>query len=118
MSPGGIALGAIIGLAAGVVGSVPLLAAGLVDTETLSGQAVLILIGFGAQFLAGFAGARLSPTDPALNGGLAALLLYVVAAGIAIAAGRDPGVPTLAFSAAVALVMGSAGGVLAAARRR
>lgn len=89
-----------------------LLILGLADTDTVRGQAILILLAFGAQFLAGHVGARVATSARPINGGLAGLALYFVIGFTSIAAGEDPGVAALAFGAMVALVMGTAAGVL------
>lgn len=111
---GAVAVGALSGMGAGAIGAVPLVALGLAETGTSSGQAVLILVGFAAQFVAGYVAGRLSGRAAPANGGVAALGQYLVMAIVAITAGADPSVATLAFSAVVALVLGSAGAVLAA----
>lgn len=95
-----------------------LLLLGIADTQTAGGQMVLVALGFAAQFLAGYVGARLSGAGRMLNGGLAAITLYAVVGAISIAAGEDPGPATLAFGAAVALLLGTAAGVLAENRYR
>jgi hypothetical protein len=110
---GAIALGGVAGLSAGLVVAVPLLITGVADTGTFAGQAVLILLGFGAQLLAGFVAAAIAGRNHPVNGGLAALALFAVVSAISIATGSDPGGGTLAFSGVVALVLGTAGGVLA-----
>lgn len=89
-----------------------LLLTGLADTDTIGGQTVLILLGFGAQFLAGYVAARIAAMARPLNGALAAVALYLVMGFTSIAAGEDPGVIALAFGAMVALVLGTAAGVL------
>jgi hypothetical protein len=111
---GACVLGGLSGLGSGAIAAVPLIALGVADTDSFGGQAILILVGFGAQLLAGYVAGRLANSGEAANGGIAALGLYLVAAAISIAAGSEPPVTTLAFSGVVALVLGSAGGVLAA----
>ena len=115
---GAVALGAIAGLGVAMAAGLPLLAAGVADTETFAGQAVLILLGFGAQFLAGWVSARFAGRVHPLHGALAALAAFTVVSALSLATGADPGVGSLAFGAAVALVLGSAGGVLVQARER
>jgi hypothetical protein len=114
---GAVIVGGVAGLATGVVLALPLLAIGLAATDTFTGQAVLLLVGFASQLAAGYVAARFSGADhaPALHGGMAALILYAEIGGISIAAGSDPSTGTLAFGAFVALVLGTSGGVLAAA---
>ena len=114
---GAVTVGGLSGLAGGAVASVPLVVLGVADTDSAGGQAVLILVGLAAQLLAGFVAGRLAGRAEPINGGMAALSLFLVVALISLAAGADPPLATLAFSGAVALVLGSAGGVLAAARR-
>lgn len=109
-------IGALAGLAAGVIGAVPLLAFGLADTDEFGGQAVLILVGFVAQFMAGYTAARVAGYQEALHGSLGALGLFAVVAGFSIVTGNEPGVGTLLFSAIVASVLGTAAGVLATMR--
>jgi hypothetical protein len=100
-----------------VVG-LPLLLTGLANTETFGGQAVLILLGFGAQFLAGWVAARFAGRIHPLHGALAALGAFTAVSAISLAAGADPGVASLGFGAVVAAVLGTAGGVLVQARER
>ena len=114
-NPGAIVVGAIFGLGIGIIAAIPFLAVGW-DTRSLRGQTVLILVGLAAQFVAGYAAARIAATDHALHGGLAALVLYTAVAFISLAAAQDPAIATLASGAAIALVMGTAAGVLARAR--
>ena len=73
-------------------------------------------MGFAAQFLAGYVGARLAKGSAPMNGGLASLLLYGVVAGLAVASDTGPAIPTLVFSGAVALILGSSAGILSEAR--
>lgn len=70
---------------------------------------------FAGQFLAGYTAGRFTTgNNPAYHGSLAALLLYGVVSTLSLAAG-SPATPfTLGVFAAVALVIGLAGGVLAA----
>lgn len=111
---GSVAVGGIAGIGAAVILAIPVLV--VAGSKGFGGQALLILAGFIGQMVAGYFGGRFAGTDHALHGGLAALLAYLVTAAIAIATGQDPPIATLAFSGLVALVLGSAGGVLAAAR--
>jgi hypothetical protein len=112
---GAIAVGGIAGLGAGVVLAIPVIAA--MGSGGFGAQALLILVGFAGQLIAGFTGGRFAGRTQAAHGGLAALAVYLVTAAIAIASGADPGVGTLLFSGVVALVLGSAGGILAVGRR-
>lgn len=95
-----------------------LLLLGIADTRTAGGQVVLVALGFAAQFLAGHLAARLAGTGRLLNGGLSAITLYAVAGAMSIAAGEVPGPATLAFGAAVALLLGTAAGVLVEGRNQ
>ena len=120
---GAIAVGGIAGIGAAVVLALPIRL--LAGSEGFSALALLILAGFVGQLVAGYVGGRFAGPaahategGPAAHGGLAALLAYLVTAAISIATGQDPPVTTLVFSGVVALVLGSAGGVLAAARLR
>jgi hypothetical protein len=115
---GAVALGAVAGLGSAMVAGLPLLLTGLADTETFGGQAVLILLGFVAQFLAGWVAATFAGRVHPLHGALAALAAFAAVSALSLAAGADPGVASLGFGAAVAAVLGSAGGVLVQARDR
>lgn len=114
-NPGAIVVGAIFGLGIGVVGAIPFLAVGW-DASTLSGQTALILVGLVAQFVAGYAAARIASADHGLHGGLAALTLYAAVAIISLAAAQEPSTATLLAGAVIALTMGTVAGVLARAR--
>lgn len=115
---GAVLLGTVAGVGGVAIPVGILLLLGVADTTTFGGQIVLILLGFVGQFLAGHVAARIAPRSRALNGGLAAIALYFVVAVISIAAGEDPGIVALTFGAMVALVMGTAAGVLVEARSR
>jgi len=112
---GAVSLGGIAGVGAGVVLAMPVVFT--LGGDAVAGQALLILAGFAGQFLAGYLAGAMAGADRAVNGGLAALGAYAATSGIAIAAGADPGFWVLAASAVVALVLGTAGGVLSTARR-
>lgn len=107
-----VVIGALAGLAAGVVGAVPLLAFGIADTDTFGGQAVLILIGFTAQFIAGYTAARIAGYQHPLHGSLGSLTLFALVSGFSIVTGNEPPIATLIFGAVVAMVLGTAAGVL------
>jgi hypothetical protein len=115
---GAAALGAIAGLGVAMAAGIPLLAAGVADTETFTGQAVLILLGFGAQFLAGWVSARFAGRGYPLHGAMAALGAFAVVSTVSLTTGAGLGIGSLAFGAVVAVVLGSAGGVLVQARER
>lgn len=117
MHPGPILLGALIGIGGGVVFSVPLLALGIADTTTVGGQMVLITIGFGAQFGAGAAAAILAGgSSGGLDGGLAALVSFGAVAAISLASADEPSLFALGSGAVIALVLGTAAGVLVESR--
>jgi hypothetical protein len=109
-------VGAVSGLLAGVILALPVVA--VTGAGGLGGQAVLILAGFVAQGIAGYVAGRFAAADEILHGGLAALSIYLVAAAVSIASGSDPAAITLLAGGLIALVLGSAAGVLAAGRRR
>lgn len=115
LNPGALAIGVVTGIGSGFVLALPILAVGW-DASSVGGQAVLIIIGLGAQFLAGYVAARLVGRDHELHGGIAALALFGVVAAVALAAAREPSIATLAVGAVTALVMGTIGGVLAHSR--
>lgn len=101
-----------------MIAAIPLLAIGLADTTTVGGQSILIAVGFGAQFLAGWLSARLAGFAHGTNGGLGALLSYGIVAAIALASPDEPSLFAIGSGAVIALVLGTAAGVLAAARAR
>jgi hypothetical protein len=113
---GAISVGGIAGIGSAVIFAIPVLL--VAGTDGLGSQALLILAGFLGQIVAGFVGGILAGRDWALHGGMAALLTYLVTAGIAVATGQEPSIATLLLSGVVALVLGSAGGVLAQTRSR
>lgn len=113
---GAISVGGIVGIGSAVILAIPVLL--VAGTDGFGGQALLILMGFVGQVVAGFVGGLLTSRDHALHGGMAALLAYLVTASIAVATGQEPPIATLVLSGVVALVLGSAGGVLAEARSR
>jgi hypothetical protein len=78
------------------------------------GDVTQILLQYFSLLAAGFVAGRLTTRDRVLHGSLAALLLFVVAAGISLAAtDPPPGVLTLGVFGVVAALLGSAGGALA-----
>lgn len=117
-SPGPIVLGALIGVGAGAIASLPLLALGVADTTTIGGQTVLITLGFAAQFVAGLVAAHLAGSARALTGGLAGLVAHLIVAIVALASPAPPSLVALASGAVVALVLGTSAGVLVEARGR
>lgn len=114
---GAIAIGATAGLGLGVVAAVPLLAGGL-DSGSVGGQSVLILLGIAAQFVAGLLAGKVAGRDEELHGGLGALSLFALVASISLAASEHPGLATLVLAGIVALVIGTLGGLLARAQHR
>lgn len=108
---GGIALGAMSGLGLALAVFLILAATGVVDEN--GGQAILVFVQFLALFVAGFVAARLGSGTPALDGGMAGLLVFFITVAISVAGGSSLGVGALLFLGATAAVLGSAGGVLA-----
>jgi len=73
-----------------------------------------ILLQYASLLVAGLIAGRLTSRERVLQGSLAALMLFVVAAAISLAATRPPpGVLTLGVFGVVAALLGSAGGALA-----
>ncbi len=98
----GFVLGSVVGLA--ISGAVP---------EGGARQALLVLLSFIIELGAGFLAGRFSPDSEALNGSQSALLLYLVASVIALTNGANLAV--LVVGAAIALAIGTMGGILAVA---
>ena len=107
----GIAFGAGAGLALGL-----LLAAiaGGPDANTF----IQVLIQFVAFLLAGYVAGRFSLVGSIAAGGFAGLFLYFGLAFVSIISGADLQAVALLFFGIVALLLGSAGAVLAEALRR
>ncbi|MBT8202811.1 MAG: hypothetical protein HKN74_01120 [Acidimicrobiia bacterium] len=78
-------------------------------------DALLVLLSFLIEFGAGFVAGWLSPGSEALNGSQAALLLYALASLIALTGGAS--LLVLIVGAALALAIGTMGGILAVALR-
>lgn len=76
-------------------------------------QVLLVLLSFVVELGAGFVAGRFSPDAKALNGSQSALLLYLVASVIALTNGAN--LLVLIIGAALALVIGTMGGILAMA---
>lgn len=92
---------------------------GVSGLVTDDGLAIVGLFGqYLAMFAAGFVAGRLAGPAAMLNGGLAGLLVFAVSVAISIAGGSSPGLGSLLFLGVVAVVLGTAGGVLAAGRSR
>lgn len=78
-------------------------------------QVLLVLLSFVVEFAAGFVAGRFSPDSEALNGSQSALALYLVASVIALTSGAN--LVVLVIGAALALAIGTMGGVLALATK-
>lgn len=111
---GAIVIGGVVGIAVAALGvvAVTLLGGGTPGTGL---QIFLILIGFAGQTAAGFTAGTVAGSRHATHGALASAMSFLALAAIALASQVDPGLPSLLVGVAVALVIGSAGGVLAAA---
>ena len=107
---GAVLIGAGSGFVLGSVAGVLLI--GLLP-EGGGRDALLVLLSFVIEFGAGFLAGRLSRGAEALNGSQAALLLYALASVIALTSGAN--LLVLVIGAALALAIGTMGGVLAAA---
>lgn len=114
---GAVVVGAVAGLGLTAASAIVLFVAGL-RTDTTGGAAAFVFAQFLGQLCAGYVGGRFGrPLEPHI-GAQAALALFAVATALSVAAGGAPGIATLLLGGAVALVIGAAGGVLAAAGRR
>ncbi|MBT8163984.1 MAG: hypothetical protein HKO82_02300 [Acidimicrobiia bacterium] len=98
----GFVIGSVIGLI--ISGFVP---------DGSGQQVLLVLLSFLIELGAGFVAGRFSPDSQALNGSQSALLLYLVASVIALTNGAN--LVVLIIGAALALVIGTMGGILAIA---
>ncbi len=88
---------------------------GVVDSR--DDAIALIFLQFLGLVIAGYVAGRFAGRDHALHGGYAGIVLFAVATAITLAA--DPGSASLlviTFSGVLALVLGTAGGVLAGIR--
>lgn len=107
----------LAGVVAGfVIGSVIGLIISGVVPEGSGQQVLLVLLSFLIEFGAGFVAGRFSPDSHALNGSQSALLLYLVASVIALTNGAN--LIVLVIGAALALAIGTMGGILAIAVER
>lgn len=106
-------MGAVAAFAIGSILAVPI--TGLLE-DSAGRQALLVLVLFTIELVAGFMAGRLSPDSEVLNGSQAALFLHVVGAVVALSNGAA--VVALIFSAALALLVGTMGGVLALATKQ
>ncbi len=101
----GFILGSVLGLV--ITGFVP---------DGSGQQILLVLLSFVIELGAGFVAGRFSPNSEALNGSQSALLLYLVASVIALTNGAN--LLVLIIGAALALAIGTLGGVLAMAANK
>lgn len=102
------------GLGAALIVFLALGVTGVIDRDTAAIPAAFLQ--FLGQLGAGYVAARFARRDHVVHGSYAALLLYVVAAAITLAAAPDSvGPVTLIVFALIAAILGSAGGLLAAA---
>jgi hypothetical protein len=84
---------------------------GLVSDD---GLAIVGLFGqYLALFVAGYVAGRLAAPAAVLNGGLSALTVFAVSVALSVSGGTSPGLGSLLFLGVVAVVLGTAGGVLA-----
>jgi len=109
-----VLFGALTGFTASLGVFLVLGIAGVIDGESV----LLIVLVYAGQLLAGYVGGRFAGSNGPLHGGLAALGLSFLTAALAVAAGTEPAVPTLALLLAVAAIIGTGGGALADHRRK
>ncbi len=111
---GAVAVGAMAGLAGGLVGFVVIGFLVSADNDLLA----LIFLSYLAQLGSGYVAGRLAPDEAVMHGAGAAILLYLVTTTISLAiVPSRPGVVSLAFNGTVAAILGTAGGSLADSRR-
>ena len=114
MAWGPVVLGAMSGLGAALIVFIALGITGVIDGDSAAIPAAFLQ--FLGQLGAGYVAARIGRRDHVVHGSYASLLLYLVAAAITLAAAPDTiGPVTLIVFALVAAILGSAGGLLAAA---
>lgn len=113
---GGVLVGAAAGLGIAAAIAIALFTLGIRPGDSTAEDAVFILVQFFGQLAAGFVGGRFGGTAEAYHGALAALAMFGVIALISSAGGSSLGPVLLLTSGVVALVLGSAGGVLGARR--
>jgi putative membrane protein (TIGR04086 family) len=114
---GAVALGAMTGLGLALALFLLLGATGVLTEDNAA--VPLVFLQFLAQSGAGYLAGRFAGRDGVLHGSLAAIALYLVGSTLTLAAAPDEiGVATLILFAVVAAVVGSAGGLLADARRK
>ncbi len=109
-------IGAAAGLGLTAIITLGLFVAGLRPSTDAEGAA-FIFTQFLGQLVAGGVAGRLAPPRETYHGAQAGLTLFAVTTALTLAAGGSPSVATMFFSAIVALVIGSAGGVLAVVTR-
>ena len=112
---GALAIGVMAGLGVTALAALALFALGLRPTSEESGIP-FIFVQFTGQLAAGYVAGRFG-TPEVFHGSQAALALFLVTTMLTLATGGEPSVYTLFFSGFIALVVGAAGGVLAAATR-
>ncbi len=110
-------VGAAAGLGITAALALALFVAGLRPDGT-GASAAFIFAQFSGQVAAGYVGGRFGRPLEAYHGSQAALLLFAVTTALTMIAGGAPGPLTILLSGIVALVLGSAGGVLAASIHR
>ena len=110
---GSVLIGVLAGLGITAVAALGLFLIGA-RPEISEGGAAFVFVQFLGQVAAGYVAGRFASPAEAFHGSQAGLFLYAVTAALTLATGGDPGVATILFSAIVAMVLGSAGGVLAA----
>ncbi len=106
---GAVAIGAMAGLVVALLAYIFLGVTGLIAPGR--GDIILLFIQFLSLVIAGYVGGRLSDA-PEVHGGLAALLGALISGLISITGG-DVAIAGLITLTVVAVVLGSAGGVLA-----
>ena len=106
--------GILFGAGAGLI--VGLAAAALLGVVN-GGGLLQVLAQFTAFFVAGYVAGRFSLVGAVFAGGFAGLFLYFGLAVVAVATGTDVQAVAILFFGITALLLGSAGAVLANARR-
>ena len=100
-----------------LLGSIPAIFIQTVLSGT-SESALLVLLQFVVQFGVGIAAGRMARhRSPNLHGGVAALAFFFLIAAFSLAAGNDANPLALALGGAIALLIGTAGGVLGGMER-
>lgn len=113
---GAVVVGAMAGLGITFAVALALFVAGTRPSATAGG--VLFIFGsFLGQVVAGYVAGRFSAPNEAFHGSQAGLALYAVTAALTLAAGGELGFAVVLFGAIVAMILGSAGGVMAGHQR-